>query len=138
MKTIKKHIYLYIIGMSLLATHANAQTKPAEQRAKDLPADMNCEIGLLGSQVPKIYAINLEACLKMDTAEAASGADLKLYHKKGKLIDKARDEKLRDALTPEQFARYERISKGNRHALKASTVCRPNIPDNNAPNQSTK
>jgi len=134
----KKYIYLYMIAMSLVAFGANAQTKTAEHRAKDLTVDMNCEIGLLGSQMEKVYAINLEACQKMDTAEKQSGDNLKLYHQKGKIIDRDRDEKLRDVLTPEQFARYERISSGNRHALKATTVCRPNVPDNSTPNQTSK
>src|SRR5581483_8194012 len=131
----KKHIFLYAMGLSFLAFGAHAQTadKTPEQRAQDLTTDMNCEIGLLGSQIPTVYAINLEAACKMDSIEATTGDDLKLLKKRGKMVDEARDEKLRDALTPVQFARYERISRGNKHALKATSMCRAGAVPNNVP-----
>jgi len=98
--------------------------KPATERADALTKSMNCEIGLLGSQVSQVYAINLEACLKMDTATIASKDDVSLLQKKGKEIDEDRNVKLRDVLTPKQFSQYERISSGNRQALKKTAVCR--------------
>jgi len=98
--------------------------KPASERAEALTNSMNCEIGLLGTQVPKIYAINLEACLKMDTAALQSKDNLALYRAKGKAIDQERNVKLRDVLTPKQFAQYEKIANGNRHTLKKTAVCR--------------
>ncbi len=98
--------------------------KPATERADELTKSMNCEIGLLGTQVPKVYAINLEACLKMDTAAMVSKDNISLYQSKGKEIDEERNIKLRRILTPKQFAEYERISRGNRHALKSTAVCR--------------
>jgi hypothetical protein len=98
--------------------------KPASERAEALTKSMNCEIGLLGTQVPKVYAINLEACLKMDTAAMQSKDNIGLLQKKGKLIDEERNIKLRDVLTDKQFADYERISRGNRKALKKTQMCR--------------
>ena len=124
---IKSTLFLLLISATpkLYALQiGDTAPKPASERADALTKSMNCEIGLLGTQVPKVYAINLEACLKMDTAAIESKDNLKLLQKKGKVIDEERDIKLRDVLTDKQFADYERISKGNRRALKKTAVCR--------------
>ena len=123
-----KSIVLLILMMAAPNLYAlqigDTAPKPASERAEALTKSMNCEIGLLGTQVPKVYAINLEACLKMDTAAMESKDNIKLYQAKGKAIDEERNIKLRDVLTDKQFAEYERISRGNRHALKKTEMCR--------------
>ncbi len=98
--------------------------KPATERADALTKSMNCEIGLLGEQVPKVYAINLQACLKMDSIATQNKDNISLYQANGRKIDEERNAKLRDVLTPKQFAQYERISRGNKRALKNTAVCR--------------
>ncbi len=98
--------------------------RPATERAEALTKSMNCEIGLLGKQVPKVYAINLEACLKMDSIAIQNKDNISLYNANGKKIDEERNTELRNVLTPKQFSQYERISRGNRRALKNTAVCR--------------
>jgi len=130
----KKISYLksYILGamfscLLLLSTNIMAQEKPAEERAHDLTKSMNCELGLFASQYPKINAINLQACLRMDSAREQSNSDIHKYHQIGRKINKDRDIQLRDVLTPDQFSLYERISKGNQAALKKTAVCREDL-----------
>jgi len=126
------HLKSYILGtifglMLLISNNVIAQDIPAQERATDLTKSMNCELGLFASQYPKIDAINLEACLRMDSARKESNGDIRQYHQIGKNINKDRDIKLRDVLTPDQFALYERISKGNQSALKKTAVCREDL-----------
>ncbi len=124
MKKIKTYIYVSIVGIALCGTKTSAQIKTPAQRATELTASMNCEVGLFAAQFPKVYTINLKASLAMDAAYAGRENDMVLYHSKGISIDKERDIELRDALTYKQFAIYERISKNNRRALRKTANCR--------------
>ncbi len=119
--------YLLVLMLAFAGTRASAQVKPAAERASDLTESMNCELGLLASQLSKINAINLEACLGMDAASVYINSDISSYHRKGISIDKKRNTELRDALTWEQFAVYERISKNNQHLLKKTANCREDV-----------
>src|ERR1700722_2026747 len=124
MNKIKTGIYAFTIGILFCVTHASAQKLPAAERAKEITFSMNCELGMRSAQMLTVNGINLRACLKMDSLEMAYPDDVKAYRQAGVAVDKERDRELRDALTPKQFSVYERISKGNHHAIRRSAGCR--------------
>jgi len=123
-KKIKFLIYLSIIGGAIIGNKVSAQTKSPEERARELTASMDCEVGLLPDQLPEIYNINLKAAKGMDEALQGHEENIKLYHHKGKAIDKERDIELRKALNDKQFSVYERISMNNQRMLKKTSSCR--------------
>ena len=127
MSKIKTFIYLTIIGISLWGTRATAQEKTGCQRADALTANMECELKLTSDQVPVIRAINLQACQGMESAKALMQTDMSVYYKKGRELDRKRIVELRNALTPRQFSLYERISKGDPHALRKTVNCRRGV-----------
>jgi hypothetical protein len=115
-------VVFFAIGLNV-----KAQDKPARERAEELTNTMACELDLLKSQIPDVIAINLKAALKMDSARIEAKGKYSVLNKKGKLINKNRNTELRDVLTPEQFALYEKISKGNKLALKKTAECRKSL-----------
>jgi len=85
---------------------------------------MTCELGLYQEQLDAIKAINLEAFQKLDQVVRTDGSNAKKLDKDQGKIDIQRDKQLRKALTPKQWARYERISNGDQHSLKITQACR--------------
>jgi len=121
---IKKALYLSIIGIIFSSVQAFAQDKTPVERATKLTTSMDCELNLTSTQKRIIFAINLEAANKMDSAKAESKNNFNLYVRKGKAIDKGRNIELRDALNDKQFSIYERISKNDARALQKTANCR--------------
>jgi hypothetical protein len=127
LSNIKTCYFIILLGLIMYSGKTFAQTVPPEERAKNLTMSMNCEIGLFHDQIPKVNAINLEAAKRMDSAKNVSGSDMKKYQNAGKLISENRSIKLRDVLTPEQWSKYDRISRGNKTALKKTAYCRKDL-----------
>jgi len=79
--------------------------------------------------VPTINNINLEAFKKENEVSKTDANNHRRFEKDEDKINRTRDRELKDALTPKQWARYERISNGDQHLLKVTQVCRKSPDD---------
>jgi hypothetical protein len=127
LSNIKLYLLAIIVGFTFQTRQVFAQEVTPEVRAMNLTLSMNCELGLHQDQFTQVNAINLEAAKKMDDAKKQAVGDAKKLDKLGKKVDQDRNIKLRDVLTPSQYALYEKISRGDQAALKKTAECRKNL-----------
>lgn len=130
MKTLYKFHRTAMAAVAVLLLSANVamaqdDSLTVEQRAKERTEKMKLQLCLKPDQVNQVYRINLEAAKKMDNVLDGKKKYMEAYNA-GKDVDKERDQKLMDVLTPGQWSDYQRIehARSERKRNKVKKVCR--------------
>ena len=117
-----------ILALMLFALPAKAQftddpTKTPQERAQILTSWMKDNLKLTDAQLKGINAINMKAATDMEAAKTQYANDMQAYLERGKEIEKDHNIKLRSALSPMQWSRYQKFRDGtslrkNKHKKK--------------------
>lgn len=96
------------------ATAQDKQQRPAAERAKQQTERMTKELGLSTDQAAKVDAINAKYAEKADAIRAERKERMAETKGKGAALNEARMAEMKEVLTPEQYAKWEK----NREAMQ--------------------
>lgn len=105
MKSIK-----ILLASLLISAGAFGQMKTPEERAKNQTDKMKTELGLTNEQYDKVYTINLGIDQKNEGVRTSTMSEEE-KKKSLKMNNDARESMLKDALTPEQFAKLQELKE---------------------------
>ncbi len=123
-------VFIFLFGHNYSHAQSSKDTSSPVARATDLTTSMTCELGLDEPQQDVVQAINLEAYQEIDRVAKTYASNPKRVDEEQGQIEKDRNIKLKNNLSPRQWATYEKLSNGQSSLLNLTKACRK--PDQDA------
>jgi hypothetical protein len=125
MKSYFLFVIILLFGHSYgYSQNAKDDTSSPETRATTLTTSMTCELGLDDPEQDVIQGINLEAYQQMAQAAKTYASNAKALDDAQAQIETDRNTKLKNNLSPRQWATYEKLSNGQSSLLNLTKACR--------------
>jgi hypothetical protein len=109
--------FFALLALVLFTLQAKAQftddpTKTPQERAQILTSWMQDNLKLTDAQLKGITSINMKAATDMEAAKKEHAGNMQAFLDRGKEIEKDHNIKLRTALSPMQWSKYQKYRDG--------------------------